>query len=495
MTLHATIINRNFSTRPIHPVQFRTDKLTWSIYGGPDEAFLSAGTPVERLFEFTGLLRCPITIADEFSIPAWWGYVNKIFISFEKSNFTISLEDLYNRVKVMYSFISPDGKLAEHQETSFAENAFSRTEFGTREIVLKQNNIDDDYALNLRDNFLALSAYPRSVLAPSSDLGDPIIKLHCKGWFHTLDWVSYQDLDGLYANHGPGPGASYLGNGTISLVAQSFTPAKSVKVKYAYVMLRKIGNPTSNITASIYSTSGDAPSTQLALSGTFAGSTLGDTDFTWVKFTFATPYTLTAATKYWLVITPNTSSSSNCYSIRIDENASYIQPKHYAKRFTSSWGYLPSVTHPGTPDLMFRVVCEQDTGQQLFDIATAGNQFFTYVGTIVSGFNTSPYRNNGYSALREVVDLMNLGTYNQRLITASVSVNRRLYWYEQPHPSQPTVFLDRFGRFFTKDQKFLQPYFPPIGQFAVFSGIDRVVMPFDRHRIPSYFVDKATYTP
>jgi hypothetical protein len=55
--------------------------------------------------------------------------------------------------------------------------------------------------------------------------------------------------------------------------------------------------------------------------------------------------------------------------------------------------------------------------------------------------------------------------------------------------------MDRFGRFFSKEQKFLQPYFPPIGQFAILSGVDRLVMPFDRHRIPGYFVDQAVYTP
>lgn len=496
MTLHATIQNRDFSTQPIRPINFRIDKLTWSAFGGPDEAFLSAGAPVDRLLEFTGLLRCPITISDEFSIPSWWGFINKISIYFEKSQFVISLEDLFNRVNVRYSFISPDGKLADIQETGFADDSLSKSMFGTREIVLKQNNIDDEFAGNLRDTFLKLAAFPRSVLSPSTNLADPIIKLHCKGWFHTLDWVSYKNLEGFYANHGPGPGVVASGNGTISFVAQSFTPQASSAVKYVYLLMRKVASPTSNISVQIRSDSSDSPNAILATSAVVAGSVLPSQSYTWIKFTFATAYTLTAATKYWIVFNPNTSSSTNHYQLRTDENSSFSQASHYGKRYTTTWGYITSITNPGSrPDLFFRVVCEQDTGAQLFAIATAANQFFTNVGTITTGVNTSPYRDNGLTGYKEVLALMKLGTSNQRLITSCVNPQRRLYWYEQPDPSDPTIYLDRFGRFFTKEQKFLQPYFPPIGQFAILSGIDRLVMPFDRHRIPTYFVDQATYTP
>ena len=496
MTLHATIQNRDFSTQPIRPVNFRTDKLTWTAFGGPDEAFLSAGAPIERLLEFTGLLRCPITISDEFSIPSWWGYINKISIYFEKSQFVISLEDLFNRVNVRYSFLSPDGKLADISETGFAENTLSKTEYGVREIVLKRNNIDDEFAGNLRDTFLEISAFPRSVLSPSTNLADPIIKLHCKGWIHTLDWVSYKNLQGFYANHGPGPGSVNSGNGTVSFVAQSFTPQQGVAVKYIYLLMRKVASPTSNISVQIRSDSSDSPNAVLATSATVAGSGLKSQTYSWVKFTFATAYALTAATKYWLVFDPNISSTTNYYMLRTDENSSFIQDNHYAKRYTSSWGYITSVTIPGSrPDLFFRVVCEQDTGTQLFDIATASNQFFSFIGNITTGVKSSPYRDNGLTGYKEVLALMKLGTSNQRLITSCVNSQRRLYWYEQPDPSDPTIYMDRFGRFFTKEQKFLQPYFPPIGQFAVLSGIDRLVMPFDRHRIPTYFVDQATYTP
>ena len=496
MTLHAIIHNRDFSTQPIRPINLRIDKLTWSIYGGPDEAYLSAGSSPERLLEYASLLRCPITISEEFSIPAWWGYINKISFYFEKINFIVDLEVLFNRVNVKYSFISPDGKFSEYSETGFANNTFSTTEFGIREIVLKQNNVDDNYALNLRDTFLDLSAFPRSILSPSSKFGDPIIKLHCKGWFHTLDWVSYENLDGFYANHGPGPGGVESGNGSVSLIAQSFTPASSVDLKYAYFLMRKQGSPTSTIYARLYSDSADTPNAILATSAGVSGSTLPQYNYTWVKFTFASAYTLTAGTKYWIVFNPNTSSATNYYHLRIDENSNFNQPNHYAKLLQASWIFLYTYVHPNAvPDLMFRVVCEQDTGEQLFDIATASNQFFTFIGNITSGINTSPYRYNGFSGLKEVLSLMKLGTSNQRLITSCVNPQRRLYWYEQPDPNVPTVYLDRHGRYFSLDQKLIQPYFPPIGQFATVSGIDRLSMPFDRHRIPTYFVDQATYTP
>ncbi|MBW6465762.1 MAG: hypothetical protein K0B06_04600 [Brevefilum sp.] len=497
MTLHATILNRDFSTHPIRPVNFRVDKLSWTAYGGPAEATLSAGAPIERLLEYTGLIRCPITISDEFSIPAWWGFIDRITVRFEKSQFEISLDKLFNWVSVKYSFISPDNKLSDQYQTTFASNSLSGAEYGWRELTLYRKNIDDVFANNLRDTFLELSAFPQSVLSPHGKLSDPYIQIHCSGWFSTLDWVYYQNLEGFYANQGPGPGSVASGNGTISNVAQSFIPNENVDVKYVYFLMRKVGSPTNSIFARIYSNVSDAPSAVLATSTGFSGPLLSPYNYTWVKFTFSTAYTLTAGTKYWVLFHPNTSSATDYFQLRIDENSNFPQIGKYGRQYSGgAWNLLTSVTNPGSrPDLYFRVVCEKDTGAQLYDIATVGNQFFTNVGTITSGVKTSPYRDNSQTCLDEIHALMKLGMSNQRLILANVTLQRRLDWYMQPDPAVPTVYMDRHGRFFSKEQKFLQPYFPPIGQFAMLSGIDRLVMPFDRHRIPTYFVDQFVYTP
>lgn len=90
---------------------------------------------------------------------------------------------------------------------------------------------------------------------------------------------------------------------------------------------------------------------------------------------------------------------------------------------------------------------------------------------------------------------MQLGTSGQRLILADVNPQRRLTYYIQPPADPATVMMDRYGRFFTREAKFLPAYRPPIGQFAMLSGVDRLVPPFDSKRAPAYFVDHAVYTP
>lgn len=502
MTLRVSILNRDFTTPPLRPVNFSVDKLTWSVFGGCDQGLISAFAPGDRLLEFTGLLRCPVVIADPHSQPVWWGYVDKITVRFDNSQFVLNLEALYNRVQVKYAFISPNNKLADLSTTAFAENALSRSTYGTREMVLHRRNIDDTFAENLRDTFLNLSAWPRSLLSPMQTGGSQAayqpaqMLIHCSGWFKTLDWLVYEDLEGFYANHGPGPGALAIGDGTTSLAAQSFFVDTSASVKYAYVMLRRVGSPSSNLTAKIYADSGGNPSTLLATSAGTSGLDLPLYHYRWCRFTFSTPCSLGASSRYWLVIDPGTASATDHYQVRIDENASFNQANQFGKHFTTAWHLLPSFTNPGSrPDLLFRVVCVQDTGAILQAMAAAGDQFFTHVATITSGVESAPYRANGYSCLKEILTLMKLGTSNQRLILAQVNPQRRLTFYEQPSPDIATIFMDRYGRFFSAEQKLLAPYNPPIGQYAMLAGIDRLVMPFDRLRAPMYFVDSFTYVP
>lgn len=497
MTLNVTIDNRDFSSPPLRPASFMVDRLTWSAFGGPDQGVLLATAPVDKLFEFTSLLRCPVMVNDQEAQPVWWGYVSKITILFTKVQFTISLEDLYNRVNVKYAFVSPDNRAADESETGFAEHTRSTAEYGSREIVLHRKNIDDDFALNLRDTFLEISALPRLVLSPLQDDRVAQIKLDCQGWFHTLDWVFYENLEGFYANHGPGPGSLAFGDGSTSYVAQSFLPGAAVDVKYAYLLLRKVGSPTSNLSVQIRDDSGGNPNAVLATSQTVAGSTFPQYNYTWQRFEFASAYSLSAGTRYWLVIDPNTSSGANYYQLRTDENCSYYQDNQYGKRYSGgAWGYIPSITDPGSrPDLMFRVVCVTDTGDQITAIAAAGDQFFTKITEISSGVSASPYRVHGYSCFEEITNLMALGTSNQRLILADVNPQRHLAFYEQPDPAIPTVYMDSGGRYFTRYMKVLKPYHPPVGQFAILSGVDRLAMPFDRLRAPSCFVDHVDYRP
>jgi hypothetical protein len=389
MTLSVTILNRDFTTPPIKPYDFKVDKLTWNAAGGCDQGFFSTLASSDRLLEFSSLLRCPVSVADETWEPCWHGYIDQVTITFDNVKFTMELNQLFNRVQVRFSFISPDRRYSDIYQTAFKDNVLSQETYGIRENILYRRNIDDQFALDLRNTFLNSNSFPLLQFSPSKsseaalDKQQTKITLRCAGWFSTLDWRYHSNFDYYYANHGPGPGSQAFGDGTTSLVGQSFIPGVSLvpgttlSIKYAYVVLRKVGTPLSGMTALIYSDSGGNPNAILATSGIFAGSTLSSTSYTWTMFTFATPVSLSAGTRYWLVINPNTSSATNHYQLRVDENASFQQTGARAKRFTSSWGLIPNVSTPGSHShLYFRAVCIEDTGITLKNIAAAGNQFF-----------------------------------------------------------------------------------------------------------------------
>ncbi len=492
--LNITFQNRDFSTRPQYPSALSVHKLTWSAFGGCDQATITGAVPAERLPEFSSLLRCPVMISDPFGVPVWWGLVDRIDAVFEKANYRISLEDLYNKVAVFYSYLSPDNRVADRMLTAFGSDPQSIDEYGTREIMITRENISDDFALQLRDIFLELHARPNALLGVNAAYEDPHLELHCSGWFSTLGWRYYQNLEGYYANHGPGPGHFPFGDGTYSNVAQKFLSGTDAAVHHAWFLLRKHGAPTSDIRARLYSTSGDFPNATLATSDAVVGSTLPQYNYQWVKFTFPSPYTLAAGTYYWIGLVPYSSNASNFYYTRHEGNMAYPQLGCFARVYTTGWYHItssPNVRHV----LYFRVVCAKDSGQIIQDIATDSNQFFTHISGPSSGVIATPYRDNGLSALEEITALMKFGTSNFRSILAEVTPERRLRFYEQPPQFEPTAYLDRHGRYFTRTAQMLPAYRPPIGQWAVLSGLDHAVPYFEGKRAPAYFVDRAEFTP
>ncbi|MBW1932972.1 MAG: hypothetical protein JRI56_08160 [Deltaproteobacteria bacterium] len=138
--------SRDFTSPILTRALITPQTLSWSAFGGPDRAELRMDGSVSVLLQLAGLLRCPVYIHDLATTPVWWGYVDQITIYFEGSKFTITLDKLFNKVKVTYSFISPDNRLADQLETSYAESAASQLEYGIREIVLHRLNLDDDFA-------------------------------------------------------------------------------------------------------------------------------------------------------------------------------------------------------------------------------------------------------------------------------------------------------------------------------------------------------------
>lgn len=485
---------RDFSA-PIFPgLKITPLSFSWSAFGGPDEALLRFDGRRGRLMESVGMLRCGVEICDPYGIPVWWGYIDQITVFLEGARFTVSLEDIYNRVSVTYSFISPDNKLADQLETADAQNTASQVEYGIKQVVLHEHNLDDSFAESLRDTFLDLHAWPSSLLSEKGDNSEIYAQLHCSGWFSTLNWLIYENTQGFYANYGPGAGTLNFGFATARYPAQKFTPGASVSAKYAYFRLRKNLAPTGNAFCRIYSDAAGSPNAVLATSQAVACSSLPATSYSWTRFTFTTAYSLIGATPYWIACYRGVSDAVNNLYIKTDEDANYYQEAHFAKYWDgAAWVTIPNMTSPGTnPDLMFRLVCISDSGSQISNMASVGNQFFDLITSLTTGVNISPYRSGQNTCLAEILKNMALGTSNQRMILAKVSSQRRLVFYEQPDPT-PTAFMDRYGHLFSQEGVPIPAYRPPVGQYVHLSGSNYLTMPFDARRVPSCFVQSAEY--
>lgn len=494
MTLSVHFQTRDFALPVITGCQATPHILSWSARGGPDQAVIKLNGAFPDLLKCLSLLRCPVEVADHQSSPVWWGYVYQVTLLHGESKFTVTLDDLFNRVKVIYSFASPDTSLTEYFEATSVDDPRSQSEYGIRETIIKKLNIDQDFADNLRDTFLASHAYPQTILTASHHQNTASVTLTCHGWFISLGWQSYETQNGYHANLGPGPGSFLFGQASTALYpSQSFIAAGSSSLKYVYFLLRKFGNPTQNISVALSSDSGGSIGTPLIVSNPISATTLTTTAFEWIRFEFSTPYALSSGTKYWLTIDQNGVSSTNYFAIRLDENMGYglNQGLYYNG---SSFVQFPTVTHPsGIPDTFFRAVCVQDTGTQLYTIASTGNQFFDKILSLPTGVSTCPFRASGKSCLQEIESLMDLGTSNNRPILSAVSSYRHLLFYEQPDPSVHTVYMNRQGQFFTTKGKQLKPYTPPVGQFASYTGTDLITSPWDNRRVPLCFVSIAKY--
>jgi len=497
MTFSVNFQTRDFAT-PITLGQKVTPlKMSWSVYGGPDAASLRLDGPALGLEELTKLLRSPVTLTDPTGQPTWWGLVSQVTIYLENTQIRVSLDTLFNSVKVSYSFVSPDNRLGDHQFTTPAADLASQQDYGTKEKVLHQFQIDDDFAAGLQQTFLAQHAWPRSLLSQRLRAGAAYALINCEGWFKTLAWQNFQNHHGFYANYGPSPGAHVFGYTNIRLPAQRITPGINCQLKYLYFQIRKQASPTSNLIARCYSESGGVPNTILGTSSSVSGAAQSATSYQWVKFTFPSPISLTAGVSYWFTVSSTTTNTTNYYLIRTDENAGYFQDNHYARYYNgSAWVLIPNITQPATPPhLIFRAVTLQDTADQLQTAINAADQFLPRVKIPQTGVLTSPYRYDQINCLGEIKRLMDLGTSNHRRILATVSHQRHLEFYEQPDPDLPTCYMNQNSRFQTFQGALLKPHQPPVGQFVRFSGSNRITMPFDKARVPTCFIEGAEYNP
>jgi len=121
--------------------------------------------------------------------PIWEGFINRMTFSAGNTQYSISLDQLANRVSIVFN--QTDGSTTT-AKTAVVNNAASQAIYG-----FKQEHVDMGYmpntttATTLRDTVLAQRAYPKTSVLPSGGSGG-LLHIECLGFYHTLGWEDYR---------------------------------------------------------------------------------------------------------------------------------------------------------------------------------------------------------------------------------------------------------------------------------------------------------------
>lgn len=152
-------------------------------------------------------------------------------------------------------------------------------------------------------------------------------------------------------------------------VAQSFSLTYAAILASVNLKLMKQGSPTGTLTVALQADSGGAPSGVNLASATKAESSL-TTSPTVYTFTFGTPYTISASTTYWIVISGSTAvNTTNNSIVRFQKSDAYTGGAIKIYRNTNVWASPVQSTH----DLYFVITKTYSAGQVLQASSASAN--------------------------------------------------------------------------------------------------------------------------
>ncbi len=167
--------------------------------GGYEAAEITVTGSRQGLRDLRRWLKYNVQIIDPQGAVCWEGYVAEIALRFGGANLTLSLERMFNAVKVLYSYSVPGGG-NESGETAWLTDTESINTYGRKEILHSAGGETSKASAEaLRANVLNAS----KVITPAVQAmanGTDGATLYCRGKVDTLDWRYYQDTGGIEAN-------------------------------------------------------------------------------------------------------------------------------------------------------------------------------------------------------------------------------------------------------------------------------------------------------
>ncbi len=481
--------NRDFTPAlDQHDLRFVVNSYSFEAMGGPKEASITVYGGELGLEDTINWLRRPVTIYDRRGTAVWWGYVHQVQVRKNALEIAPSLDSMFNRVAVVYSYVEAGSQLVgQRRTTAWVDDLDSQAEYGVKEYLSSTDGASDASAEARRDAILKGQAWPyggvsqfgspRGAVRYSGAKKSTSATLICRGWWETLGWK--------YATVGLTSALSYLVNDSYLQVRtdaaglrvmQSFTVgANAINALGVGLFAWKVGSPADNLAANLYLAD---PATGLPQgaslgSGTIAGTTLG-TSGAWVTATLGAAVTLAAATQYVIVLyRSGATDTTNYYRTGIDSGAGYAGG---LVKLSTDGGATWGATQ--TYDVAFTIGTDNnvDSTAQISDLVSHFGQFLTATDIeAASGVLLPSYQNGDKTALAVVLELLAAGGANDRRLLAWVNAQRRVEVAEEPAPGSAAHYMDSHGKMFGPGGMGVTEEEPPVGVWVrlkdVLSGV------------------------
>lgn len=415
-------------------LDYTVERYRLNARGGPLDARIDAAGNIRDIWQLTTMLRTPVELDDERGEAVWWGFINEVRITTPILEYVLSLENMANSVAVAYSTRAvSQAAAASRATTSYATDAESIAEFGTKQRLLSLSDAYATQATQGRDTALARLKYP----IPEVELraGEIGAEIRCVGWWDTLGWAYYQEPATSESYIGQQTGVVAFGDNTNHQVAQTFevTSTQDFNPTSAGAMLRTVGSPGDSVQFDIHADGVTAPGASI-VSGTIAASELESGTPLWEAVDLTTATDLSAGVTYWLVLSRTGAQSvSDHYEVGIDDNAGYDGTGGVGDG--SFWTYDGGTwSEDASVDMPFDVGGVRDTEDQLTNIladATVG-QFFAGSEIADTGLSMPARNTSGdVTALDIVAEIMEAGTTNDKRLVSYVTQTRRVVIEEE----------------------------------------------------------------
>lgn len=176
-------------------LEVRPDSWSSSAIGGPDRATINVSGSAEALWALLQWLKYDIEIYNNAADSVWHGFINAVTVYQGAFSAGLSLNEMTNRVRVAYTYNLPDGT-AQRGDTDWSTNDESISRYGTKEKQFSLSDTTLSAANEYRNSVLDEFSVPLPVIEAGNSRDSTAI-IECLGYWHTLDWQYYTNLEGF----------------------------------------------------------------------------------------------------------------------------------------------------------------------------------------------------------------------------------------------------------------------------------------------------------